>query len=178
MRFPIAAPAVSRCPRAANSTRAAFTLVELMIVVVVLGVLAAVSIPAFSRYVMRSKTAEATCNISMIAQSEIAYYWQVSAGSAPSFATAPLTPTAAPGAGKYPAQPSTFTTNPAWSALGFSLEYPFYYAYSASGSATGFTATANGDLDGDGILSTFSRSATILSGEIQNDPVVIVDELE
>ena len=34
-----------------------FTLVELMIVVVIMGLLAAVALPSFSRYVRRSRTA-------------------------------------------------------------------------------------------------------------------------
>ena len=38
---------------------AGFTLVELMIVVAIIGVLAAIAIPAFSRYVRKARTAEA-----------------------------------------------------------------------------------------------------------------------
>jgi prepilin-type N-terminal cleavage/methylation domain-containing protein len=45
--------------RSLKKLMAGFTLVELMIVVVILGILAAVAIPAFSRYIKRSKTTEA-----------------------------------------------------------------------------------------------------------------------
>ena len=45
--------------RSLKRLMAGFTLVELMIVVVILGILAAVAIPAFTRYVKRSKTSEA-----------------------------------------------------------------------------------------------------------------------
>ncbi len=57
--------------RSMKKVLAGFTLVELMIVVVILGILAAVAIPAFTRYVKRSKTSEATGNISKIYQGEV-----------------------------------------------------------------------------------------------------------
>src|ERR1700686_3427093 len=40
-----------------------FTLIELMIVVAIIGILAAVAIPAFMKYIRRSKTTEAAMNI-------------------------------------------------------------------------------------------------------------------
>src|SRR5258706_1727359 len=51
-----------------------FTLIELMIVVAIIGILAAVAIPAFMKYIRRSKTVEASNNISKMYQSSVAYY--------------------------------------------------------------------------------------------------------
>jgi len=164
--------------RSMKKVLAGFTLVELMIVVVILGILAAVAIPAFTRYVKRSKTSEATGNISKIYQGEVSYFNQSSEQSIASFATAAATPSAAPTASKYVAQPTNFTSNSGWSAIGFSVDSPLYYQYSATGSATSFNAIASGDIDGDSTLSTFSRSASLVSGEIQGAQIVITNELE
>src|SRR5690242_8023378 len=51
-----------------------FTLIELMIVVAIIGILAAVAIPAFMKYIRRSKTTEATMNIRKLFDSSVAYY--------------------------------------------------------------------------------------------------------
>jgi hypothetical protein len=47
------------------------------------------------------------------------------------------------------------------------------------GPGDAFTARAVGNLDGDGVQSTYSLAGTIApSGELQRDPIEIVDELE
>src|SRR5438128_1013255 len=51
-----------------------FSLIELMIVVAILGILAALAIPALSAYIARSKTSEASSNINQMFKSTAAYY--------------------------------------------------------------------------------------------------------
>lgn len=51
-----------------------FTLVELMIVVVVVSILAAIAVPAYSNYVMRGKITEATSNLASLRVSMEQYY--------------------------------------------------------------------------------------------------------
>src|SRR5205814_7177574 len=51
-----------------------FTLIELMIVVAIIGILAAVAIPAFMKYIRRSKTTEATMNIRKLFDSSVSYF--------------------------------------------------------------------------------------------------------
>src|SRR5258706_2423632 len=51
-----------------------FTLIQLMIVVAIIGILAAVAIPAFMKYIRRSKTVEATMNLRKVFDSSVSYY--------------------------------------------------------------------------------------------------------
>jgi prepilin-type N-terminal cleavage/methylation domain-containing protein len=159
-----------------------FTLVELMIVVVILGVLAAVSIPAYTRYVKRSKTTEATGNISRIYQGQVAYYnsWP----TARFVNQATFTPDNTPRAAKYPPNLAIWTSDTLWTAIGFAIDTGHYYAYSSfSTTTTGpgayFFARAIGNLDGDSLESTFTiRGEVMAEGEVQRFPLDIVRELE
>ncbi len=51
-----------------------FTLIELMIVVAIIGILAALAIPNFLRYQAKSKQSEAKTNLSGIYTSELSYF--------------------------------------------------------------------------------------------------------
>ena len=50
-----------------------FTLIELMIVVAIIGILAAIAIPNFLRYQAKSKQSEAKANLGAIFTSEVSY---------------------------------------------------------------------------------------------------------
>ncbi|MCB0309234.1 MAG: prepilin-type N-terminal cleavage/methylation domain-containing protein, partial [Bdellovibrionales bacterium] len=53
-----------------------FTLIELMMVVAIIGILAAVSIPAFLKYIKKSRTSEARLNIRKIYDGESVYFFE------------------------------------------------------------------------------------------------------
>lgn len=56
-----------------RSSEAGFTLMELMIVVAIVGILAAIAIPTFTAYVQKSRTTEATTFLAEIKQRQEAY---------------------------------------------------------------------------------------------------------
>lgn len=152
-------------PRRASSThpRAAFTLIELMVVVAIIGVLAAIALPAFSVYVRKSRSAEATTNLSAMFKGAAAYYTRelasrgasaTASGACTVPSTAGTTPVT-PGAQK---QRADFSTVSQYQAFAFSTPDPVFFAYgiTSAGGSCGNTANSNlytfyaiGDLDGD-----------------------------
>ena len=145
--------------------RKGFTLVELMIVVAIIGILAAIAIPNFLQFRLKAKTSEAKSNLGAIRSTEVAYFaeWDFYVGNQP------LTPLAV-----RTSQPNKapWVITSRFSILGFAPEGQVFYSYALNGtnftlSSVGVSMYAVGDLDNDTVLSTFF--VTDASNEIQHE---------
>lgn len=171
-----------------------FTLVELMIVVAIIGILAAVAIPAFTRYVKKSRTAEAVGHLNKEWSGSLTYYESDHIAEGGTMLPKKFPgDTAAPAyaeecgcltGGRCAGGSSVWGTDGVWLALNFSLPDPHNYmpryTSSGEGSAAAFTALATGDLNCNTVVASFSRQGGINdNGDVTGSyQPLIVNELE
>ena len=177
-----------------------FTLVELMIVVAIIGILAALAIVGVKKYMTSAKSAEARNSLgTMSGLASQVWSGEKMAGAilgnegtvgsthtlcASALAKVPATKASIKGL-KY--QSSTDPTKDfhvgdtvtGWKCLGFALDSPQYYMYgytatvdAAQPNNNKFSTTAEGDLNGDDTLSLFERDGIVRNGEIVLSPAI------
>jgi len=144
-----------------------FTLIELMIVVAIIGILAAVAIPAFMDYMKKSKKTEASLQLNKLAKNSKTYFITsanfvtVDGGELPGAAGTNCDTTTNPG-GKFATV--DWSTEAGWKDLDFQIDEPNLFAYTYTSGATLATAVAVGDLDCDTVLITYTLDLTSING--------------
>ena len=136
-----------------------FTLIELMIVVAIIGILAAIAIPNFLNYQLKAKTAEAKTNLGSIKTAQEAYKAETDV-----YVVCTASPNAAPTTAK-----QAWADQGGFGTIGFSPSGNVYYSYASASANTSlnFTATADGDLDGNGTNAVYTiTQAAALTGPL------------
>ena len=139
-----------------NKMKKGFTLIELMIVVVIIGILAAIAVPAYQGYINTARTSEAGVQMGAIKVGMIANYEESQVAANGAYQTQQfITSAAKSNGGTPPAQTKTVGnfTNAGWVAIRFapadalSFEYDVGVTNNGTGNPqTGNAATARGDL--------------------------------
>jgi type IV pilus assembly protein PilA len=159
-----------------------FTLVELMIVVAIVGVLAVLAVYGVRKYIANAKTAEAKNSLGQMGKDAVTAFEGekitdavLAEGSSAAIlrqlcaSSSVHVPGGAPAGAKYQSTKADWSnandvaSNAGFPCLRFEMTQPQYYSYfyGSSGPTGNFSATANGDLNGDGVASTFSMNGGV-----------------
>lgn len=137
-----------------------FTLTELMIIVVIIGILATLATPSFVGYIQRSRVTEASTFLVTIKQRQESYRDEFGRYADVSNDLEDFHPASPPGR-----DPVMWSTTPAWSQLGAAPDAPIRFRYATVAGGPGeqppaesnmddndhwFMARARGDLNEDG----------------------------
>lgn len=126
-----------------GKSKKGFTLIELMIVVAIIGILAAIAIPNFIRFQLKAKTSEGKVNVAAIRTAEEAYFSEFG-----SYVTGSVSPAANGGTTK-----TDFTDTGGFGTIGWAPEGQVFFNYEVVVSSNGaaYVADAGADIDGNGV---------------------------
>ncbi|HOD67159.1 MAG TPA: prepilin-type N-terminal cleavage/methylation domain-containing protein [candidate division Zixibacteria bacterium] len=132
-----------------------FTLIELMIVVVIIGILAALAIPRYMTASAKSKQSEAKAILKQVYEGERAYFH---ASENNTYWT--------------PAAPASAGNRTAFAELCVEIGASARYTYTITTAAGSFTATATANIDDDAVLDTWTINEQGVLTNTVNDILV------
>ncbi|HJK93147.1 MAG TPA: prepilin-type N-terminal cleavage/methylation domain-containing protein [Polyangiaceae bacterium LLY-WYZ-15_(1-7)] len=176
-----------------------FTLIELMIVVAIIGILAAIAIPAFINYIKRSKTSEAPDNLKALFTGASALYVRgrteqmlIARGVASAnstrchvaamvttagFGGAPATPMDQKYTIAWPPDPSMDAVADSFTGLSWQASDPLYYIYEVDTAGNGATMVSTGINCGDSTMVGEALYTFRALGDLDGDGALSTFEL-
>ncbi len=147
-----------------HNRKGGFTLIELMIVVAIIGILAAIAIPNFLMFQLRSKTGEAKTNLAAIRTAQEGYFAEFGA-----YVNAAL-PT--------PGLPAIGSTKRVWTGgdkaqfdiVGWAPEGQVFFDYGVAVLGSSYSIAALGDLDGNATPSDYGYIHPVPGGAAGTAP--------
>ena len=143
-----------------------FTLIELMIVVAIIGILAAVAIPMFMDSMKKAKKSEAMVQLDKIGKKASEEYVTNAVFPAAAAALTPAVDCCTQNAGnkRKCAVVAGDWAVATWQALDFSMDKEFFFQYSYTPAANTYAAVARGDLDCDTTFITYTLNGSLNNG--------------
>lgn len=137
--------------------RRGFSILELSYVLAVMGIVVALTVPAYDVFLKRARVDEARTMLAAIAHAELRHFRD--RGSYLACAAA----------GPVPQGPVQFPTAPCWKELGVEVGGEVRFRYSVELADGTFVAVAEGDLDADGQASSFRWNGRLSSLAIERE---------